>query len=77
MKKLLFSFIVRNIEHLALIHSDICNLKFMQTKGGKKYFITFIGDCTTYCYVFLLSSKDDALETFKSYKNKVENQLNK
>ena len=49
----------------------------MQTRGGKKYFITFIDDCTRYSYVYLLRSKDEALEVFKHYKNETENQLSK
>ena len=44
---------------------------------GKKYFITFIDDCTRYCYVYLLNSQDGAIEAFKQYKIEVENQLNK
>ena len=41
----------------------------------KKYFVTFIDDCTRYCYVYLLRSKDEALEKFMHYKNEVENLL--
>ena len=52
-------------------------MKFVQTRGGKKYFITFIDDCTRYCYVYLLRSKDEAIEAFIQYKNEFENQLNK
>ena len=37
--------------------------------------MTFIDDCTRYCYVYLLRSKDEALEKFMHYKNEVENQL--
>ncbi|KAL4011256.1 hypothetical protein IC575_028308 [Cucumis melo] len=65
----------RMAKPLKLIHSDICDLKFVQTRGGKKYFITFIDDCTRYCYVYLLKSKDEAVEVFKLYKKEVENQL--
>ena len=56
-----FQSIERTSEPLQLIHFDICDLKFVQTKGGKKYFLTFIDDCTRYCYVYLLRSKDEAL----------------
>ena len=49
----------------------------MRTRGGKKYFITFIDDCTRFCYVYLLRGKDEAIEVFKHYKNEVENQLGK
>ena len=60
-----------------MIHSDICDLKFAPTRGGNKYFITFVDDSTKYCYVYLLKSKDEALEIFFFYKAEVENQLNK
>ena len=70
-----FHNIERSIEPLTLIHSDTCDLKYVQTRGGKKYLVTFIDDCTRYCYVYLLKSKDEALEKFMHYKNEVENQL--
>ena len=37
-----FQSIERSGEPLELIHSDICDLKFIQTRGGKKYFLTLI-----------------------------------
>jgi transposase InsO family protein len=45
------------------------------TKGGKRYFMTFIDDCTRFCYVYLLKTKDEALHYFKGYKAEIENQL--
>ena len=72
-----FQSIERHIEPLDLIHSDICDLKLVQTRGGNKYFITFVDDSIKYCYVYLLKSKDKAIEKFVLYKNEVENQLNK
>ena len=72
-----FHTIERNTEPLDLIHSDVCDLKSVQTRGGNKYFITFVDDNTKYCYVYLLKSKDEAIEKFVLYKNEVENQLNK
>ena len=72
-----FQTIERNTEPFELIRSDVCDLKFIQTRGGNKYFITFIDDSIKYCYVYLLKSKDEALEKFVLYKNEVENQLNK
>lgn len=51
---------------LELIHGDICNLKFVQTKCGKKYFITIIDDCEKWCYVISLKNKDEALKVFKN-----------
>ena len=72
-----FQTIKRNTKPLDLIHSDIYYFKSIQTRGGNKYFITFIDDCTKYCYVYLLKSKDETLEKFIFYKNEVENQLNR
>jgi hypothetical protein len=47
------------------------------TKGEKRYFMTLIDDATRFCYVYLLQTKDEALEYFKIYKAEVENQLEK
>ena len=77
MTKVPFKNVERNTEPLGLIHTDICDLKFIQTRGGKKYFITFIDDSLRYCYVYLLRSKYEAVEVFKHYKLEVENQLGK
>lgn len=54
----MFKFIKRSTTPLELIYTDICNLKFVQTRGGKKYFITFIDDRTIYCCVYLMSNND-------------------
>jgi transposase InsO family protein len=65
----------RNLAPLELIHSDLCEMNGELTKGGKKYFMTLIDDSTRYCYVYLLKTKDEALDFFKIYKAEVENQL--
>jgi hypothetical protein len=65
----------RNLAPLDLIHSDLCEMNEMLTKGGKRYFITFIDDSTRFYYVCLLKSKDEALHYFKTYKAEAENQL--
>ena len=60
---------------LELVHYDICDLHSKLTRGGKRYFITFIDDLSKYTYVYLLRTKDEALEKFKLYKSEVENHL--
>jgi hypothetical protein len=65
----------RHMTLLELIHSYICEMNGVLIKGGKRYFMTLIDDATRYCYVFLLKTKYDALECFKTYKAKAENQL--
>ena len=68
---------VRNLAPLELIHSDLCEMNGVLTKGGKKYFMTLIDDSTRYCYVYLLKTKDESLTYFKNYKAEAENQLDR
>jgi transposase InsO family protein len=65
----------RNLAPLELVHSDLCEMNGDLTKCGKRYFMIFIDDCTRFCYVYLLKTKDEALHYFKAYKAEVENQL--
>ena len=43
----------------------------MLTRGGNRYFITFIDDCPRYTYVYLLKHKDEAFHAFKFIKRKL------
>ena len=65
---------VRDLTPLELIHSDLCEMNDKLTKGGRRYFMTFIDNCIRFCYVYLLKTKDEALHYFKVYKAEVENQ---
>jgi 5-methylthioribose kinase len=67
----------RKLAPLELIHSDVCEMNGELTKGGKRYFIIFIDDCTRFCYMYLMKTKDEALHYFKTYKAEVENQIEK
>ena len=67
----------RNSQLLELIHSDVCELNDILTRGGKRYFITFIDDFSRYTYVYLMRNKDEAFDMFKKYKTEVENQKDK
>jgi hypothetical protein len=55
---------VRDLALLELIHSYLCEMNRELTKGGKRYFITFIDDCTRFCYVYLLKTKDEVWHYF-------------
>ena len=44
----------RNLAPLELIHSDLCEMNGVLTKGGKKYMMILIDDATRFCYVYLL-----------------------
>jgi transposase InsO family protein len=67
----------RNLTLLELIDSDICEMNEVLTEGGQRYFMTMFDDASKYCYVYLLKTKDDAMNCFKLYKVEVENQLEK
>jgi hypothetical protein len=47
----------RNLAPLELIHSDLCDMNGVLTKGRKRYFMTLIDDATRFCYVYLLKLK--------------------
>ena len=72
-----FSNVVRESKLLELVHSDLCDFHSTPSIGNRKYVITFIDDSTRFCYVYLLNSKDEALEKFKVYKTEVEVQKGK
>ena len=67
-----FKTIDRDSNLLELIHSDVCD-SGITTRGGTKYFVTFIDDLSKYCYLYLIKTKDEVLSKFKVYKGKVEN----
>ncbi|GJS37654.1 zinc finger, CCHC-type containing protein [Tanacetum coccineum] len=67
-----FQIIKHKTEVLELIHSDLCDMHATPSLGNKKYFVTFIDDASRFCYVYLLHSKDEALDKFKVFKTKVE-----
>ena len=70
-----FQNVIRKSNVLELIHSDLCDFHATPSLGNKKYVVTFIDDSSRFCYVYLLHSKDEALEKFKIYKTEVELQL--
>ncbi|GJZ50890.1 zinc finger, CCHC-type containing protein, partial [Tanacetum coccineum] len=67
-----FENVKRKTEVLELIHSDLCDLHATPSLGNKIYFVTFIDDASRFCYVYLLHTKDEALDKFKVFKTEVE-----
>jgi hypothetical protein len=67
----------RHLTLLELIHSNICKMNGVLIEGGQRYFMIMIDDASRYCYAYLLKTKDEALNYFKTYKAEVENQLEK
>ncbi|GJS51493.1 retrotransposon protein, putative, ty1-copia subclass [Tanacetum coccineum] len=67
----------RATDLLGIIHTDVCGPLRHVSKQGASYFITFTDDYSRYGYVYLLKHKHEVFETFKVFKNEVENQLGK
>ena len=67
----------RESKLLSLIRNDLGDLKNTMTRGGQRFYITFIDDYSRYTRVYLLRDKDEAMDAFIKYKNKVVNQLSK
>nr|AAU90333.1 Putative gag and pol polyprotein, identical [Solanum demissum] len=65
----------RKTNLLELVHTDICELGGILTRGGNRNFITFIDDFSKFTYVYLMKNKSDAFENFKTYLHEVENQF--
>jgi len=57
---------------LKIVHTDLCGPMRTTSKGGAKYFLSFIDDCTRWTEVFFLRQKSDALQFFQEYKSRVE-----
>ncbi|GJW72894.1 retrotransposon protein, putative, ty1-copia subclass [Tanacetum coccineum] len=62
---------------LGIIHTDMCGPLRHVSRQGAIYFITFMDDYSRYGYVYILKHKHEVFETFKVFKNEVENQLGK
>ena len=77
MTKRTFSKLERNSIMLELVHFDVCELNDVLTRGGKRYFITFIDDFSRFIYACLMINKDESFDMFKRYKTEVENQKNR
>ena len=59
------------------LHFDLGDLKQTMTRGGKKFYVTFIDDYYRFTKVYLLRNKDEAFDMFLSYKAEVDNQLDR
>ncbi|GJS02680.1 zinc finger, CCHC-type containing protein [Tanacetum coccineum] len=67
-----FQNVKRETKVLELVYSDLCDLHATLSLENKKYFVTFIDDAYRFCYVYLLHTKEEALDKFKVFKTEVE-----
>ena len=59
---------------LDLVHSDVAGPLPVQSKGGARYFVTFIDDKSRWVSVYPIKANSDCFETFMRYKRFVEKQ---
>jgi transposase InsO family protein len=62
---------------LDYIHSDLWGPSQVPSKGGARYFVTFIDDYSRKVWVYFLKKKSDVFVTFKQWKTLIENQTGK
>nr|GEY76560.1 ribonuclease H-like domain, reverse transcriptase, RNA-dependent DNA polymerase [Tanacetum cinerariifolium] len=65
----------RSTSLLVLVYKDLCRPILPPTPSGKKYIFLLVDDYSGYMWVYFLSMKDQAFDTFKEYKNTIENEL--
>jgi hypothetical protein len=53
---------------LHLVHSNICGPINPTSNGNKRYFISFINDCSRKTWVYFLQDKSEAFTVFKKFK---------
>jgi hypothetical protein len=59
---------------LELVHSDVCGPMKTTSRGGARYFVTFIDDFSRKTHVYLLKAKGEVFDKFKANKALVKNQ---
>ena len=69
-KKPFKSITTRKNELLELMNLDLADFKNTMSKGGKKWYITFVDDFSRYTKVYFLKSKNEAEEMFLNIKQK-------
>ena len=57
------------------IHSDLWGKAPVESRGGKKYYVTFIDDKTRLTHLYLLKTKDETAKVYKQYEAWVETQM--
>ncbi|PPQ83525.1 hypothetical protein CVT26_004100 [Gymnopilus dilepis] len=57
------------------VHSNVWGPSPVESKGGKRYYITFTDDCTRLTHIYLLAQKSEAFQSYKDYEAWVDTQL--
>ena len=63
----------RVVQVINMIHSDMIGPLPTPSYGNSMYVLTFVDDFLRYCWVYFLTQKSEVFETFKVFKDLVEN----
>jgi hypothetical protein len=66
---------IRASKLLELVHSDMCGPMKTTSRGGARYFVTFIDDFLRKTCVYFLKAKGEVFDKVKAYKALVDNQI--
>jgi len=67
------SMLWRANEPLQLVHVDLCGPITTSTPAGNKYFMLLVDDCTRWTTVYMLKTKDQAVDAFIKFMAEAEN----
>ena len=59
---------------LEYVHTDVWGPTSVATRGGARYFVSFIDDFSRKAWIYLMKSKDQVFEKFKAWRALVEKQ---
>ena len=62
---------------LEIIHTDVCGVMSVASRGRYCYVLTFTDDLSRYGYIYFMKHKSETFEKFKEFQSEVENQRNK
>jgi transposase InsO family protein len=65
------------MKSLELVYSDVCGPFNVKSLGLASYSVTLLDDFSRKCWIYPLESKDQVFETFKKFKTRVENEIEK
>jgi hypothetical protein len=57
-----------------LIHSDVWGPSPVATKGGSRYYVSFINDHTRYCWVYLMKHRSEFFEIYAAFRALIKTQ---
>nr|GFA38400.1 zinc finger, CCHC-type [Tanacetum cinerariifolium] len=65
----------RSKNPLDLVYGDLCGPINPTTHSDKKFIFLLVDDCTRFMWAYFLTSKDQALSTFKDFRQKIEMEM--